>query len=271
MADNVSFGRSVRLRRLFRGGGQRLFVVPLDHAVTDGPAVRGGHLRGLVSQVCANGADAVVLHKGGLRHVPSHWFTDTSLIVHLSAGTGLAADPDARYLVASVAEALRAGADCVSVHVNLGSDQEAQQIRDLASVAAACDRWNLPLLAMVYPRGPRIHDPRDPDLVAHAATLAAELGADIVKTVCPAKVEALEEITRTCPIPVLIAGGPTQGDTDDLVTRVRGAMRAGAAGVAIGRNIFQSARPGAMTRLLADAVHGHDRLAAGRELVGVGR
>ena len=255
MSWNDSFARSVRLLRFFRHGARHLFVVPLDHSLTDGPVVRGGRLNDLLSQVCDNGADAVVLHKGSLRHIRPLWFRTTSVIVHLSASTAQAPDPDAKCLVASVEEALRLGADCVSVHVNLGCEREAQQIADLASVGDACDRWNVPLLAMVYPRGPLVRSPADPRLVAHAVTIAADLGADIVKTVFPGSVAALTEITRGCPIPVLVAGGPASADTDELFVRVRDAMRGGAAGVAVGRNIFQSADPGAMTRKLADVVH----------------
>jgi 2-amino-4,5-dihydroxy-6-oxo-7-(phosphonooxy)heptanoate synthase len=251
----ASLGHSVRLRRLFRGGGHHVLVVPLDHTVTDGPVAQGGPMSGLLSQVCANGADAVVLHKGDTRQLRPHWLSTTSLIVHLSASTGLALDPDAKVLVTTVAEALRLGADAVSVHVNLGSEHESQQLRDLASVADDCDRWNVPLLAMVYPRGPRIDDPGDADLIAHAVTLAAALGADIVKTACPRSMKDLAEITRSSPIPVLIAGGPVQPDGDALAAHVADVMRAGAAGVATGRNIFQAADPGAMTRRLADVVH----------------
>jgi len=255
MATNDTYGRSIRLRRLFRDGGRRLFVVPLDHSVTDGPVVRGGGLGRLLSQVCGNGADAVILPKGSVRHIRPHWFTATSLLVHLSAGTCLAPDPDFKYLVAGVEEALRIGADGVSVHVNLGSGREAAQISDLASVGEACDRWNVPLLAMVYPRGPKIADPRNPRYVAHAVTIAADLGADIVKTVYPGSVDALAEITRGCPIPVLIAGGPADPDDDVLLARVEDAMRGGAAGVAVGRNIFGSADPAKTTRRISEIVH----------------
>jgi len=137
----------------------------------------------LVGVLADSEVDAVVLHKGNLRHVSPRRFTEMSLVVHhLSASTTFATDPDAKVLVASVEEALRMGADGVSVHVNLGSPEEARQIADLAAVADACDRWNLPLMAMMYPRGPQIADPRDPALVAHAATVAADLGADLVKT-----------------------------------------------------------------------------------------
>lgn len=252
-----TFARRVRLRRLHHGG-ERLFIVPLDHSVTDGPVVRDSCLDHLIGQVAANGADAVVLHKGAIRHVDPRWFGTTSLIVHLSAGTTRAADPDAKYLVGGVAEALRLGADGVSVHVNLGSEREDHQIADLAAVAEACQRWSVPLLAMVYPRGPRIAVPADPELIAHAAVLAADLGADLVKTVYPGTAAAMAEVVRRCPIPVLVAGGPVAGgaaDGTDLLAQLDDALHGGAAGVAVGRHVFRAPDPGAVVRKISGLVH----------------
>lgn len=255
MSINYSFARQVRLRRLYRHGDQRMFVVPLDHSIATGPVVAGTALNRLVGQLARNGVDAVVLHKGSLRHVDHTWFTETSLIVHLSASTMHASDPDAKYLVANVEESVRLGADAVSVHVNLGSRDEGRQIADLAAVSEACEQWNMPLLAMVYPRGPQIPDPQDPDLVAHAVTLAADLGADIVKTVHVGSVAAMADITSACPIPVIVAGGPLLNTTAELRSYVTDALRGGAAGVAMGRNIFQAQDPGATAGMVADLVH----------------
>jgi 2-amino-4,5-dihydroxy-6-oxo-7-(phosphonooxy)heptanoate synthase len=257
MFAHLPFARSLRIQRLYHHGGG-LMVVPLDHSVTDGPIHGDRDLGDLIADVSTNGADAVVLHKGGLRHLRPQWFQDTSLIVHLSAGTAHGPDPDAKCLVAGVEEAIRLGGDAVSVHVNLGCAQEQRQLADLASIAEAADRWNLPLLAMVYARGPKILNPRDPALVAHAVAVAADLGADIVKTTFPGSVAALADITRGCPIPVLVAGGPVCSDAAAVLAQVDAVMRGGAAGVAMGRNIFGAAQPGAMTRKIADLVHGQE-------------
>lgn len=251
---NASFARGLRLRRLFRHGDGRLVVVPLDHSVTDGP-LRGGHLDTLLGELAGTGIDAVVLHKGSLRHVDHGWFGDMSLIVHMSVSTRHAPDPDAKYLVANVEEALRMGADAVSVHVNLGSTQEARQIADMAAVAGECERWNVPLLAMVYARGPQITDPCAPELLAHAATLAADLGADVVKLNYAGSPELMEGVVRSCPIPVIVAGGPRAADPETVLSYVSDALRGGAAGVAMGRNIFQADQPGWMASTVARLVH----------------
>lgn len=255
MTVNNSFARRVRLGRLYRHGDERLLIVPLDHSITGGPITAGDQLDRLVGQLTTNGVDAVVLHKGTLRRIDHDWFTRASLIVHLSASTVHASDPNAKYLVASVEESLRLGADAVSVHVNLGARDEMRQIADLAAVSDACDRWNVPLLAMMYPRGPKIDNPQDPALVAHAVTLAADLGADIAKTVYVGDVGEMADVIRACPIPVVVAGGPRLDTTGHVLSYVDDALRADAAGVAMGRNIFQASDPAAMAQQVASRIH----------------
>ncbi|MET9442735.1 2-amino-3,7-dideoxy-D-threo-hept-6-ulosonate synthase [Streptomyces sp. NPDC006610] len=256
MNAHLPFARRLRLQRLHRHAPDRLLIVPLDHSVTDGPVTGGNRLNALVGELASHHVDAVVLHKGSVRQVDPEWFTRTSLIVHLSASTVHAPDPNAKYLVSSVEESLRLGADAVSVHVNIGSGEEARQIADMAAVADACDRWNVPLLAMMYPRGPKIDNPRDPALVAHAVQLAADLGADLVKTLYVGSAAEMRDITRTAPVPVVVVGGPRTGDEAAVLAYVDEALGAGAAGVAMGRNVFQAPDPGAMADKLSDLIHG---------------
>jgi 2-amino-4,5-dihydroxy-6-oxo-7-(phosphonooxy)heptanoate synthase len=234
-----------------------MLVVPLDRPLSDGPFAAGGTgLNRLVGQLATNGADAVVLHKGSVRFVDPAWFTQTSLIIQLSAGTDHAPDPDAKFLVGNVEEALRLGADAVSVHVNIGSREEARQIADMARVAEDCDRWNIPLMAMMYPRGPRIDSPGDPAIVSHAVAVAVELGADLVTTYSIDSEAETLRLTESCPVPLLIAGGPRVDDEKALLEFVDTALGRGAAGIAMGRNVFESANPAETTRKIARLVHG---------------
>jgi 2-amino-4,5-dihydroxy-6-oxo-7-(phosphooxy)heptanoate synthase len=254
-----AFGRLRRRRRIY-DEGRGILIVPLDHSVSTGPLVAGRRLTDLAAEIAANGADAVVLHKGAIRRLDPRRMRHTSLVLHLSAGTRYGPDPDAKCLVATVEEALLLGADAVSVHVNVGSLDEQRQLADLAAVSAACDRWNVPLLAMMYPRGPAFSGPVGPDAVALAATIAAELGADLVKTVYPGSIDAMRDVVRAVPIPVLIAGGPRTANFDELLARVRDALAGGAAGVAVGRNVFASPSPAKATRQIADVVRQPTRM-----------
>jgi len=255
MYGNESFGRRLRLGHLGRRGGSGLLMVPLDHAVGAGPLRSDGDLDTLVGLLADHGADAVVLHKGTARRIRPARFAELSLVVQLNASTNMATDPDAKYPVATVEEALRLGAHAVSVQVNAASLTEGSQIAHLAAVAEACDRWGVPLLAMMYVRGPAVRDGRHPALVAHAVAVAAEIGADLVKTALPDDPAATARIIAGAAVPVLAAGGAPVPGPDAVLGRLAVAMQAGAAGVAVGRLVFTADDPAAMMRRLAAVVH----------------
>ncbi|MEV0679589.1 2-amino-3,7-dideoxy-D-threo-hept-6-ulosonate synthase [Actinosynnema sp. NPDC050436] len=245
--------KALRLRRLSRPRDDRYLFVPLDHSVSDGPVVPRDRWHELIRAVVVGGADAVIVHKGRVRTIDPGLLGSCALVVHLSAGTAHAVDANAKVLVGEVEEALRLGADAVSVHVNIGSDTEERQLVDLGVVANACDSWNVPLIAMVYPRGPRIGDPRDPALLAHVVNIAVDLGADLVKTNLALPVERMAEVVASCPIPVLVAGGPASGGNP--VDHARAAMAMGCAGLAVGRRVFTSPAPLALVAELASVIH----------------
>jgi 2-amino-4,5-dihydroxy-6-oxo-7-(phosphonooxy)heptanoate synthase len=135
----------------------------------------------------------------------------------------------------------------VSVHVNLGSPTEYQQIRLMAEVADSCDRVGLPLLAMIYPRGPGIQNHPPSQTLQHAASLAVDLGADIVKLPLSGSLQDMMDVVDSCSIPVLSAGG-SQVSANKFGVFVANVMKSGARGLAAGRNIFMAADPGKKVR-----------------------
>ncbi len=245
--------KALRLRRLSRPQDDRYLFVPLDHSVSDGPVVPLDRWHDLIRAVVVGGADAVIIHKGRVRTIDPTLLGGCALIVHLSAGTAHMADANAKVLVGEVDEALRLGADAVSVHVNIGSDTESRQLADLGTVSAACDAWNVPLVAMVYPRGPRIDNVADPALLAHVVNIAADLGADIVKTNLARPAQEMADVVASCPIPVLVAGGPASSGS--VAGHARTAMAAGCSGLAVGRRVFSSPAPMPLVAELASIVH----------------
>ncbi|TDB81907.1 fructose-bisphosphate aldolase [Micromonospora sp. KC721] len=245
--------KAVRLTRLSRRGDARYLFVPLDHSVTSGPIAGRRDFDHLVRKVVDGGADGIVLHKGRVRALDPHLFIECSIIVHLSASTVYAPDSHEKVLVGEVEEAVRIGADAVSIHVNVGSLSEAAQLADFGAVAAACDRWSIPLMAMMYPSGPGIPAAVDATQLAHLANIAVDLGADIVKTPAPQQVEDLVSVVASCPIPIVVGGG--QADGRSLLDFAGKALAAGCRGLAIGRRVFQDPEPDAVVRSLATLVH----------------
>ncbi|MBE1574308.1 2-amino-3,7-dideoxy-D-threo-hept-6-ulosonate synthase [Amycolatopsis roodepoortensis] len=253
MTSHSHVGTAVRLNRLSRFRDGRFLFIPLDHSVSDGPIADAAPFRDLVRSLIAGGADALVVHRGRARSLPPSLLAECPVIMHMSASTAQGRDPDEKVLVADVEDAVRLGADAVSVHVNIGSDTEAAQLADLGAVAARCDQWGLPLLAMIYPRGPRVDNPHEVTLLRHVVNIAADLGADLVKTTWCDPAEEMAAVVAGSPIPVLVAGGPGRGA--DLVAYGQAAMAAGCSGLAIGRRVFQHPQPGVMVRRLAEVVH----------------
>jgi fructose-bisphosphate aldolase/2-amino-3,7-dideoxy-D-threo-hept-6-ulosonate synthase len=248
-------GKKIRIERIIDRRSGNTVIVPMDHGISIGPVKGLENLPETIDKVANGGANAVVQQKGMVKAGHRGYGRDIGLIIHLSASTSLSPDPNEKVLVTEVEEALKLGADAVSVHINVGSKTEAEQLVKLGKVAAKCEEWGMPLLAMMYPRGPSITNPYDPKIVAHVARVGAELGADIVKTNYTGNPESFREVVRGCPVPVVIAGGPKMGSDEEILKMVRGAMDGGASGVAIGRNIFQHDDPEKITRAISLIVH----------------
>jgi 2-amino-4,5-dihydroxy-6-oxo-7-(phosphonooxy)heptanoate synthase len=247
-------GKALRLSRLSRSGDGRFLFVPMDHSVSDGPIVPSARFGGLVRDVAAGGADAIIVHKGRARALDPAVLRTTALIVHLSGSTAFAPDTNAKVLVGTVEEAVRLGADAVSVHLNLGAPTESGQLADIGRVAAEADRWGMPLIVMAYARGPRVPEQLDAALVAHVVNVAADLGADVVKTAVPWPSGGIAEVVANSPVPVIVAGGADDGS--DVLGFGRAMMAAGCGGLAVGRRVFRSAAPRRLVRELTLVVHG---------------
>lgn len=248
-------GKEIRLERIFNRNTGRAVIVPMDHGVSMGPISGITDMRSAMTQVADGGANAVVVHKGAVARGHRKSGPDMGLIVHLSGSTSLSPAPHAKTLVCSVEEAIKMGADAVSVHVNIGNGNEKEMLTDLGNVAHTASEWGMPLLAMIYPRGGKIKDEYDVGAVKLAARLGAELGADVVKVSYTGRPDSFREVVEGCHVPVLIAGGPRMDSDRAVLEMVKGAVEAGAAGTSIGRNVFQHLNPSKMVAALSMIVH----------------
>ncbi len=243
-------GKQLRLARLINPATNRCSIVPIDHGTTFGPIDGLKDYICLTNKIIDGGADAIIMHKGLLRAVAKYpKLARGKYIMHLSASTMLNSDPTNKVLVSSVEEAIKLGADGVSVQVNLGVPTESNMIKDLGMVSKACLEWGMPLLVMIYSHS----NTRD---AAHEARVAEELGADIVKINYPGSAEKVEQVVKGVNIPVLIAGGNKLNVTEELFIMINNALNSGASGIAIGRNIFQYEDPQLITSLVSKLVHG---------------
>lgn len=248
-------GKRIRMERIIDRDTGRTVIVPMDHGVTLGPIKGLVNMRQMVDDVAEGGANAVLGHMGLPLHGHRGKGKDIGLILHLSGSTVWSPDPNSKVLVNTVENAVRMGADGVSVHINIGADNESEMLADLGQVAVASMHWGLPLLAMMYTRGKKFKSEFDPEGIKHAARIAAELGADIVKVSYTGSAKTFRQVVEGCPIPVVIAGGEKTKDEKKIFTIIREALDSGAAGVSIGRNAFQHKHPVRMVRAICSMVH----------------
>lgn len=248
-------GKAIRLERIINRETGKTVIVPMDHGVSVGPIPGITDMKEAMRQVADGGADAVVVHKGIV--APGHRRSgpDMGLIIHLSASTTLSPEPNAKTLVCTVEEAVKLGADGVSVHVNIGNGREREMLADFGRVSRDAAEWGMPLLAMIYPRGEKIKNEYDVHAIKHAARLGAELGADAVKVSYTGSQDSFRQVVEGCHIPVIIAGGPKMESDRAVLEMVKGAMEAGAAGTSIGRNVFQHQNPTRIVRALCMIIH----------------
>jgi predicted phospho-2-dehydro-3-deoxyheptonate aldolase len=248
-------GKKIRLERIIDRNSGRTVIVPMDHGVTVGPIEGLADMRTAVTNMVEGGANAILMHKGIVRAGHRGGGRDVGLVIHLSAGTTMSPDPNAKELVCTVEEAVKLGADAVSVHINLGAETDTVMLRQLGMVSERCMEWQIPLVAMMYTRGPKIKNEYDVDYIKHAARVGAELGADIVKVPYTGSIESFKQVVYGCTVPVVIAGGPKMNTDADILKMIDESLKAGAAGVSIGRNAFQHARPSLMVKAMCKMVH----------------
>lgn len=260
-------GKQRRLRRLFRHNDGRALVLPIDDGLISGPDASLSDLPALFRALASHPPDGVLLFPGVLaRH--SLALRDLAAIVNVTAST-VHVTHTRKVVCSDVEAAVSAGADLVAVHVNVTSRYEGEMLRALGMVVRKAETLGVPVLAIMYPRreGHGEDDNHDAlkerdaerysQLVAHAARIGVELGADIIKTPYTGSPETFAHVvTATQPVPVVTAGGP-YCSRERTLSAARGALAAGARGISFGRNVFQRDDPARMLASLHALMHDH--------------
>jgi class I fructose-bisphosphate aldolase len=248
-------GKEIRLSRLMHPRSGRVFIIPMDHGVSTWPLDGLEDMEAAIGRVAVTGVTGVLIHKGQVRRAvaPLAAHRHLGLVVQLSGATCLGPDENDKRRIGSVEHALSLGADAVSVQVNMGTAGEPGMLEELGRISEACHAWGVPLLAMVYVRGAAAEKGWAP--VAHAARIAAELGADLVKTSYTGSIDTFQRVVEGAGIPVIIGGGPRIDSDLRLLETLQDALRAGASGACIGRNVFQHDDPTAIVESAARVIH----------------
>ena len=243
----LDWGMQSRLARVFRPSTGRTVMLAIDHGYFQGPTT--GLERVDLGIVPLLGyADALMTTRGMVRStIPAA--TSTPIVLRASGGPSVLRELSDERVAVAMEDAARINAAAVAVQVFVGGEGETQSVRNMTRLVDQGQRVGVPVLAVTAVGRDLTRDAR---YLRLAVRICAELGAHVVKTYyCD---DGFDTVTAACPVPVVMAGGKKLPELDALAM-AHNAIENGAAGVDMGRNIFQSDDPVAMIRAIRAVVH----------------
>ena len=249
-----------RMSRLFQSDGKTV-IVAMDHGMglPVNPAL--DHTGEILKAVVAGGADAV-LTTYGIANRYQDVLCNVGLILRMDGGgSSLNSDDECPDVLYTVEDAVKMGADAMACMGFPGAPYEHRCMSNLARLAAEGRKWGIPLLAEMLPGGFNPAIPNSVDNLVTSARIGCEYGANIIKTSFAGTAEEYKRVIAASFQPVVVLGGEKTGDLCSLYQCLEDAMTAGAAGVAIGRNVWKADDPEKVTRALVDIVH-HNKKAS---------
>lgn len=245
----MDWGMKNRLSRIIQPKTGKSVMLALDHGYFLGPTHKLEVPRETITPLLPY-ADTIMLTRGVLRTSVDPG-ADASVVLRVSGGTSITGPHlEDEGLTTSFEEAIRLNVVGVGLSVFVGTEFEKQTLLNLAELANQGERYGIPVLGITAV-GKEL-EKRDSRYLSLCCRICAELGAHIVKTYyC----EDFEKVTTSCPVPVVIAGGPKLETEMDVFNMVHDAVSRGAAGVDMGRNIWQHDHPVAMIRAIRAVVH----------------
>ena len=241
------WGMKNRLARIFRPDSGRTVMLAIDHGYFQGPTT-GLERVDLAIVPIAQYADALMLTRGMLRStIPATY--GRGIVMRASGGPSVLKELSNERVAVDMEDAARMNVHAVAVQVFVGGEHETQSIENMTRLVDAGYRYGIPVLG-VTAVGKELT--RDARYLGLATRICAELGAQVVKTYYVD--EGFEQVTAGCPVPIVMAGGRKLPELDAIEMAYR-AVHEGAAGVDMGRNIFQSESPAAMIQAVTQIVH----------------
>lgn len=266
-------GAEVRLGRLFDKASGRSFITAFDHGITLGPKPGSEDALAVLGRIIEGDPDGILISPGMMKQgghlfafkgapapiVRADWIYNHDVFKGLPERLQDTTQGEHYRVVCTPYNALALGADAITMFLIVGTEGGSEFADNVAAVAAAAAEARaigLPLIVESVLWGSRMDDQRDPELLAFAARVAAELGADAIKTTYTGDTATMRQVVEGCPIPVLVLGGVRSADPAPVLEATRGALEAGAKGVVYGRNIWQADDPLLMCGMLRDVIHG---------------
>lgn len=244
-----------RINHIFKPDG-KTFILAMDHGSNFNVLPAMKDTGKLIRELASAGADSF-LATIGMAEKFQDCFLGKGMILRVDGGVSYLGDhKKPMQIVADAEDSLRLGADAVITMSFPGSVHECEVLSNLATLAIDCHKWGLPVVAEALPYGfEKVENSRSPENVTFACRQSVELGADIVKTVYTGDQESFRNLTESVYAPVVILGGAKKVPEKELLTEIHDALEAGAAGIAMGRNIWGNEDPVHYAAAIARLIH----------------
>jgi class I fructose-bisphosphate aldolase len=252
----TTLGKAIHIARLRNPKSERILTVAIDHAPSYGVLNGLEDVQRVVDEVASARPDAMLMMKGVVERCFGPHAGQVAAILKCSTISPYHPERDVR--VSSVEDALRLGADGIAMALTVGSADQAQLLSDLGALVREAERVGLPVIVHAYPCGECVppEERYSVERVAYASRLAMELGVDVVKTFYTGSAETFARVVEiAAPALVVAAGGPRLETDADVLQMAYDVVRAGAAGITFGRNIWQSGDTRGMIEALKRVVH----------------
>lgn len=245
----MDWGMKNRMSRIFKPQDNRTVMLAVDHGYFLGPVSKLEEPKKTIEPLLPY-TDALMLTRGVLRNCVSS-AVNVPMVLRVSGGNSIVGKALSNEgITVSMKDAVRLNVAAVALSIYIGTNHEHQTLLNLAKLIDEGEEYGIPVLA-VTAIGKEL-EKRDAKYLSLCCRIAAELGAHMVKTYyC----EDFEKVVKSCPVPLVIAGGPKLNTELDALELAYNAIQCGAKGVDMGRNIWQSEHPVAMIKAIRAIVH----------------
>lgn len=248
-------GKAVRMSRLINPKSNRMMAITVDHSIARGILNGLIPIQDTIDKIVAGAPDAITMTKGIAEICFPKHAGKVSLLLKSSSYSPVHPTMDIVY--GDVEEAVRMGADAVSIGAMLLGDHQAEQVREIGMISKECMSLGMPLIGHIYPKGESLkpEDRTKWENIAYCCRAGAELGVDIIKSMYTGDPKTMEKVVAACPARVVIQGGDTGNTLEEYLKMTRDALDAGVAGVTFGRFVWEYKDITALVKALRLMIH----------------
>jgi len=243
-------GKEVRLNRLLNKQSGKLLAITVDHPIGRGVHEGLVNIRKTLEEIIAGNPDSLTVTKGIIQSCFLPYAGKVALIMKSSSFSPYL--PSCDTVTADVEEAVRLGADAISMGLILGGEFQNQQIENLGKLTKQAESYGMPVVAHIYPKGEyiKLEERSDWKNIRYCVRVGAEMGVDIIKTTYTGDPESFAKVVEACPSRVVAAGGDNFADPSMFLKQTKDIMLSGAAGITYGRGVWESGNTTNMVRAL---------------------